>query len=537
MIRLLIADDEPLVQIGIKSMVDWSSLGIEICGTASNGQDALVMIEKYSAQIVITDIKMPIMGGLELMQECRKRFGSLPLFIVLTSYEEFHLAKQALSLQAVDYLVKLELSEASLVESVRKAIGMLEGFETGTKLHSQQVPVETLLFHDRFFIMLLNNLFENEEQFQLQSKDLGLDFDAAGFQVACMEIVSPNSDSMSTKQQLSFFSSVLQMVKTLLPKYIRCHITPLDIRHFAIIFLFSSGEEADSTQQVRYSVENSAQMLHKYYGASIYGAAGRRVGHPMDIFASFQDSRQIFRKASPEKPLVFFEERTAEMSAKNIFNMAIFKNEIVSAFEELNAEHLKMVFTSISDLFRENPAYFLQALDAASNILYLSISLLTDGEELVSDIFADNPQKYRSLYTLNSTDQILQWLNTLFKGLYNYFESRKKDYKNQIVANAKQYIRNNLTKKLTLNDVAAALGVSPNYLSSLFKKYSGCGFVDYVIQVKIHQAKEMMADQSLKIQEIADHLGFDNAFYFSKVFKKVEGCSPREYLRVKGTEV
>lgn len=534
MIRLLIADDEPLVQIGIKSMVDWSSLGIEICGTASNGQDALAMIDRFSVQIVITDIKMPIMDGLELMRECRKRYGSLPLFIVLTSFEEFQLAKQALSLQAVDYLVKLELSEQGLTESVRKAMDRLDKLESDKKLQAQEVPVDTLLFHERFFIMLLNNLFENEEQFQLQADDLCLNFDAAGFQVAYMEIVSPKSESMTTKQQLSFFSSVLQMVKTLLPKYIRCHITPLDMRHFAIIFLLSGDPQATSTQQIRTAMENSAQMLHKYYGASIYGAAGRRVDHPLDMAASFQDSRQIFCKASPEIPLLFFEEQPAGVPVKNIFNMAIFKNEIVSAFEELNADHLKTVFTSIEDLFRENPAYFLQALDAASNILYLSISLLTDGEELVSEIFGDNPQKYRSLYTLNSTEQILQWLNTLFKGLYAYFELRKKDYKNQTVASAKQYIRSNSTKKLSLNQVAAALGVSPNYLSSLFRKYAECGFVDYVNQVKVHQAREMMADPGLRIQEIADRLGFDNAFYFSKVFKKVTGCSPREYLNKRG---
>src|SRR5690554_2761589 len=104
MIRLLIVYDEPLVQIGIKSMLDWGKLGIEICGTASNGQDALTLIEKFSPQIVIADIKMPIMDGLSLMQECRKRYGRLPLFIILTSYEEFHLAKQALSLHAADYL-------------------------------------------------------------------------------------------------------------------------------------------------------------------------------------------------------------------------------------------------------------------------------------------------------------------------------------------------------------------------------------------------------------------------------------------------
>lgn len=97
MIRLLIVDDEPLVQIGIKSMLDWAELGIEICGTASNGRDALNLIEKLSPHIIITDLKMPIMDGLELMKECQKKYGRLPLFIVLTSYEEFHLAREALS--------------------------------------------------------------------------------------------------------------------------------------------------------------------------------------------------------------------------------------------------------------------------------------------------------------------------------------------------------------------------------------------------------------------------------------------------------
>lgn len=89
MIKLLIVDDEPLVQIGIKSMINWGNLGIEICGTAANGQTALDMIREHSPEIVITDIKMPIMNGLELAKTCREQFGSLPLFIILTSYEEF----------------------------------------------------------------------------------------------------------------------------------------------------------------------------------------------------------------------------------------------------------------------------------------------------------------------------------------------------------------------------------------------------------------------------------------------------------------
>ena len=97
MIKLLIADDEPLVQIGIKSMLNWADYNIQVCGSAMNGVVALEMIEEYSPEIVITDIRMPLMNGLELAKICRETYGRIPLFIILTSYEEFELARQALS--------------------------------------------------------------------------------------------------------------------------------------------------------------------------------------------------------------------------------------------------------------------------------------------------------------------------------------------------------------------------------------------------------------------------------------------------------
>ena len=128
MIKLLIVDDEPLVQIGIKSMVNWADLGIEVCGAAMNGEAALKLIEEYSPEIVITDIKMPKMNGLELAKACRETYGQIPLFIFLTSYEEFQLIKQAMNYQAVDYLIKLELTPDSLTASVRRALERLEEY-------------------------------------------------------------------------------------------------------------------------------------------------------------------------------------------------------------------------------------------------------------------------------------------------------------------------------------------------------------------------------------------------------------------------
>ena len=160
MIKLLIVDDEPLVQIGIKSMVNWADLGIEVCGASMNGEAALKLIEEYSPEIVITDIKMPKMNGLELAKACRETYGQIPLFIFLTSYEEFQLIKQAMNYQAVDYLIKLELTPDSLTASVRRALERLEEYRASQAYRKKGGEDRPTLqgYHDKFFIRLLGKV-------------------------------------------------------------------------------------------------------------------------------------------------------------------------------------------------------------------------------------------------------------------------------------------------------------------------------------------------------------------------------------------
>ena len=119
MVKLLIVDDEPLVQIGIRSMLNWEKLGIEVAGTAANGKQAYDFILENQPEIVITDIKMPVMDGMELIEKCQS-LEQTPLFILLTSYEEFHLVKQSISYQVLEYLVKLELTEEVLTTPYKR---------------------------------------------------------------------------------------------------------------------------------------------------------------------------------------------------------------------------------------------------------------------------------------------------------------------------------------------------------------------------------------------------------------------------------
>ena len=533
--RVLIADDEPLVQIGIKSMLNWAEYGIEICGTAMNGQAALEMIEEQSPEIVITDIKMPIMNGLDLIRTCRDAYGPIPLFLVLTSYEEFPLIKQALTYQVVDYLVKLELDAEGLKNAILRAKNRLEELKATRLVQERREDVPNLQSYcDKFFLRLLHNLFESPEQFEAQATELKLDF-SYGCYLACHgEIHSDTADQMEAAQQLNLFSSSLQMLREILGKYLPCHVIELDMRHFSVIFYSSGTEQMDMTQ-IKEAWENACLMIHNYFNVWLTVGLGSAVDDPLKISQTYQEARRTFSKAVRENPVVLFA-GFEESSLKDSFNLTVFKDVLTQAFEEFEPDALYQTMTQITGLFAAHPNRCLQAIDAACSILYLSMSLLPEGPETIARIFDGYPNGYLSIYQMKSVDQIILWMDTLRDGLCQALKSKRKTYKDHIIANVQKYINSHIEDRLSLNQVAAVFGLSPNYLSALFKKTCSIGFSEYITQHKITRAKSLLLEQDLKIYEIADRLGFESAFYFSKVFKKVEGLSPREYQQAHSPE-
>ena len=529
MIKLLIADDEPLVQIGIKSMLNWADYGIEVCGTAMNGKVALDMIREYAPEIVITDIKMPIMNGLELAKTCRDEMGSIPLFIVLTSYEEFQLVKEALSYQVVDYLIKLELDAPSLGDSTKRALVRLEELKASEAYRRESGRPLLQSYNDKFFMRLLHNLFDSQEQFEIQARDLKLDFSDRCYLASHGEIHSDTARQMDMSGQMNLYSSSLQMIREILSKHAPCFVISLDKIHFAVIYHFKSMEQSDLAA-ISVAWDNACSMVHNYFNVWLTVGTGSAVDDPLKISASYQEARQAFNLADRDNPVVPFS-RITEDSYKNAFNIALFKNSLTRAFEEFDTDILYRTLTEITELFASNPQRYLQAVDGACNILYLALSLLPDGEETLQEVFSAYPDGYRSIYKMKSVVQVIQWLNTLRDGLCDVLKNRRKTYKDHVVSNVQKYIVNHIEDRLSLNEISAVFGLSPNYLSALFKKTCNVGFSEYITQKKISRAKSLLLEQDLKIYEVADKLGFESAFYFSKVFKKVEGVSPRDYIQ------
>lgn len=531
MIKILIVEDESLVQIGIQSMVNQIDMDIEVCGVVNDGLQALDMIEETSPQIIITDIKMPRMDGLELIKTCRLRYGNLHEFIILTSYEEFQFLKEAMKYDIIDYLIKLELNQNNLTAAIKKALSIIK--EKDHKHFEKDTSITiTQPYLDKFFIKLLFNLFENEEQTQLQAKELNLNFQSSAYVVSHCEIVeySPMWKTPDKNRLLNLYTSTIQMVRNLINKYLLCYVTSLDTKHFSLIFCLAQNQKENYKEIIKSVLKDIYSMVHKYFNVTILTSISCPIGQIDSISEAYQDARQIFSSTTVAMPIVFYDDSQTINSKKNSFNVSLFKNDIRKAFEEFDTETLSSIFNQIIDIFKDHQTYYLQSIDAACSILYLSISLLPKGEEIVAQIFKDDSDGYRSVYRQTTVEQVIEWLIFLKDGLLEFLSKQKNDSKNRIVLNVKKYIENHVKEKLTLTDVASEFNITPNYLSQLFKKYNDIGFSEYITLAKINKAKSLIIDDDYKIYEIANILGFENAYYFSKVFKKVVGCTPSQYM-------
>lgn len=528
MIRLLIVDDEPLVCVGLQSMLDWAAYDIEVVGTARNGQQAIEMIEAEMPDIVISDIKMPVMGGLELVRESASRFGRLPLFLLLTSYEEFDYVREAMRLGAVDYLIKIELDADTLAKALIKAIEALHAIKKQNAPAQAPQPSNKQALREKFFIRLLNNLFDSDAERLSQMQGLGISLGDGPLAVVSFTIDETEGRLGDDDKVFARFSSALQLARETLVRYFPCcHIVTLDIWYFSAV-LGGVPNAEDPAAYAHEAVAHTIRLLHNYLSISTRAGIGHHVSDPGALAASYQASQRCLHSATKDVPvqtsgaLLPAQGETADAAREILLGVR-------RALEEMDAEELDLHLNRLAGLLSMQPNDFLAAMDTACNILYMAISLLPEGEAALGQIFSAFPDGYRSLHRMRQVRDISVWLDHFRRGCGEYLATQHRSYKKQVIESVKRYIDDNIDKRLSLQEVADVFNFSPNYLSQLFARHTGEGFVDYITARKVRIAKDMLRRGDGRIYEIAERLGFDSSFYFSKVFKKVEGVSPREY--------
>ena len=528
---IIIADDEPLVLVGLQSMLDYSSLDCEIVAQARNGSQLEEAIEKYNPDIVITDIRMPIKTGLDVLKEAKEKNRDCE-FILLTSYEEFEYVKSAISLDAVEYLVKLELSVDTLKAAIEKAKKRIES-KRG-KSSSSSFKDSKQIFRDRFFIRQFFQLGENETPLAQQIKNLGLELDDAAFTVSY--ITFPSVLEMEDKDKaISLCYSASALFQETVSRYIHCYTTVLDLGHAAITLCYEEAMVAGYRSHAYTALKTARESVESFFSLDSYISTGTIVNDIRLLSESFMKARALANKTGENNPIIFADHtQYKDTNEEKVLESSNYKEELKKAFSEVDAHTLEDVLSDIAKTLREKEVSRLSAISISSDVLYMVMTLLPDGEWMLDEIFPPSSPSagYRILYQLRSASECAAWLDKLKEGVVKILSERKQDYRLQAISKIQSYINENITRRLSLGEIADIFGYSQGYLSSLFSKYAGINFVDYVTNARIQKAKELMASNQVKVYEVASDLGFESSFYFSKVFKKVTGMSPSDYLQL-----
>ncbi len=535
MYKLLIVDDEPLVQIGLKSMLNYGEMNISIVGVAKDGQTAVEMIRQHAPDIVMLDIKMPVYDGMEVMERVAKTTSAPPVYIILTSYEDFEYARSALRHGAHNYLLKIELSSEILHRALTEAIAELNkrrhfsALESGEDALPMRFPIV-----DNFFIRLLNNWFTGPKEIEEMMADLKIDFSGACYTAICFDLME--KDQKGSKQVLaSTMQYMLAIMQDVCGQFAKSFVIRWSFCSFAVTLALTEPPRwEDEDTPALNCVRHVQNMVYKYQNEHLLAAIGPVVQSVSDLPGSFMLSAALVKRCTGERAVLVHDRMAASQPQGKALDVPALQDDLAAAIGSYDTKKVEEIFTRIMDTAAGPGAQLEQAVAACASLVHVLIVSYGDWGRMLPNIFGEGHETYYDLYydlhMLKTLTQVREWLAAFQKGLCDFIQEDFKRNHHWLVPSIKKYIEEHYSAPLSLNEVARAFDISSGYISTVFRKYNDKGFSECVTQAKIRHAKEMLLKPDVTIHEVSEKLGYSDPYYFSKVFKRITGISPKDYL-------
>lgn len=530
MYRIILIDDEPLILAGIASLICWEEHDCCIVGKATNGHTAIDLILDTRPDIVITDIRMPVMNGLELIQACKEKNCEFA-FIFLTNLEDFQLAKEAVHLGATDYLVKLDLKPQTLIQALERAKEHCSRMESH---HNKELYALLLkdsrkqLEQNYFSQLLLTPPSDSEFAFNPEID--------ASYRNAYLLLLQTKPEQILFGQtepyDFQFISSqLLDVVSGIGTRYFSSHAMLMPQKD-TMLLVVSPKAESDNEKALSEFCTKVNVALGTYFALTALFGISQKSRETSRLPQALSEARSALGRCYYDSALgiSFYQDQKSRLRqpAQREFNINFLKKSMSAAVLENESQDLKEIFRELSELFAQYKPDKPQAVSACINI-YSYLHDLLQNESTRENAFPYSIDIAKQLSGLGSLDDILLWLDSFCEKICAMLAERKEKRSDKFVYMAKRYIHEHYREKLTLSEIAEHLTISPGYLSSTFSRYMNKTVSDYIAEVKIDHAKELIDSGQYLIYEIADQLGFENAYYFSKVFKKVTGMAPKNY--------
>lgn len=538
MIKVFLAEDEFIVREGIKKNIDWASHGYDFCGEASDGELALPMIRKLSPDIVITDIKMPFMDGLELSRLIRKEFPWIEI-IILSGYEEFEYAKEGIKIGVAQYLTKPITGEELLaeVDAVAKRIVARKEEEALKEQFEREMAENDKKDQRELFHNIVSGGYSTTDLLAMAEK-LDIDLFAMWYSIV---LLYAKSDNHEIDEYSNSSVDISKRIKEIIDEN-GCLLFDRNLEGAAIVFKADSVEELISKQET--VISSIEAVLSEYSQVRYFGGIGQPVNRLSSIRSSFEDARYAMahryfvtdnRFISGEDAINVSSSNTDDnLNMKEIDAKRIDRRNLVKFFKTGSVDEAPFFLSEFLKSAGDNAiksGIFRQYI--AMDAYFCAITFVEELGKSRNDI--DIPEVDTDI--LASVDSTIKYMQNIFEKVIGVRESIANSRYSEIVEAAIRYIEDNYSDdELSLNMLASHVNVSPNHLSTIFSQQTGQTFIKYLTEYRMEKAKELLKCTNMRSSEISEEVGYKDPHYFSYMFKKSVGMTPTKYRGGKDSE-
>lgn len=520
--KLMIIDDEKNIREGLHYSIEWKNIGIEEVRDYACAEEALAQFSTFSPDIVISDIRMDGMSGLEFFESAKKISSDFQI-IFISGYADFEYAVQAVRLGAADYELK-PINNEKLIKLVEK---IKEQIIDNTKQKEIIKEIEKNNRAKKTFELLNSDSSIEDIKIYFESV-FNLDFK----QRVIITVLEADKNS---KLNLEDINRCLHYYCTNLEK--RVNILFREVSDGVCI----CATEANPSYIYSFNVQHLIKRSIEYVNGSeqntmVVSAAISGITRVGEIIHTYRQLKEKIRDKFYDGPGSIY---VIDLSGNKLHveeNVVIneLTRKFVQLFNEKNMSELKNLIECIKTKWKQSRESSEQEIKKQisgimKEIMYKQVST---NEAVIIDIIQFNEQINQFEYLDDVTDF---WIKSIESYFAECSERRDKTYSKNI-RKALEYITDNYRKQISVENVSEYISKTPNYFSMLFKKETGMSFSEYINILRIKKAKELMDTSDMLLNEIAEYVGYSNYIYFTQIFKKIEGVSPSKNRKMSRTE-
>ncbi len=501
MYKVLIVDDDFAVRAALKDVVDWEKLGFKIIGEAKNGNMARSFIEENEIHLLITDMKMPGLDGIELIREIEHRDI---VTVALSSFDEYDLVREAFKLGVEDYLLKTNLDEANMTLLLKRIYKKLNA----KCLKSQSIEVRSVL---KDYLERVKFPYDDGQAYSILLIDLSNE------QKAQNRFKNIHEDLILPMEEL-----ILQM-----PSIID-HCEYAEHSDVNLILRYHNNQTNDKV--IHRICGQIYKMLKNYMNLEVtIGASG--------VYENYIDMEEAIREAYQmlNQRYVFGEGNVYESLSTNQLDFEDLQKEqdrfqgLLEAFRNLDNDKLIKAENKLFATMRQTKREEIEKL--CLYMIYLEGIMLKDYGGSIWNAFGKSVSFPAKLEQLIYEKDYIMWMYNFNRFIFDYlyqFTNNKSENTFELV---RRYILDNYAdSNLNLSEVASLAGLNESYFSARFKKEYGMNFSEYLKNVRMNHAKQLMETTNLKIYEISQAVGYRSVEHFTRVFKSCVGVTPKQYM-------